>query len=169
MLFTVIILALYYDVQTLKIKNKITVSYLVLGLILNTLLSGSQGLVFGLMGMIIGLLSLFWLYLLGGVGAGDVKLFAAIGAIMGKSYIIDLAIYSSICAGIVGICAMIYYRKLQKSFKNIFSILLSIILFKSPKTVANYAKETSLKIPYMIAVLPGAVLEVFWPLHIWVR
>ncbi len=74
-----------YDLRFRRIPNWLNLSGIVVGCGLNTLLTGWHGLVTALLGMVCALLVYIPLYLIRGMGAGDVKLMAAVGAMAGAS------------------------------------------------------------------------------------
>ena len=59
------------------------------------------------MGILFGFAALIILYLVGGMGAGDVKLMAALGAWLGMPLTFYVFIASSLAAGIYSICYMV--------------------------------------------------------------
>ena len=82
-LIAVVASAAFYDVRTRKIPNWLNLSGLILGLGLNTLLLHAHGIVVASLGLGLALLIYVPLYLVRGMGAGDVKLMAAVGSIAG--------------------------------------------------------------------------------------
>ncbi len=79
----VLILAAWIDGKELRVPNWITFPMVLSGLVYSTVVGGFAGLGDGVMGMCVGLLTLLPLYAVGGMGAGDVKLMAGIGAWLG--------------------------------------------------------------------------------------
>src|SRR5689334_20619064 len=86
-LLTLVIAAAVYDVRYRRIPNWLTASGVLVGLSLNTWLRQAAGplpwwpgLKFGLTGMLIAFGVYFVLYVAHAMGAGDVKLMAAVGA-----------------------------------------------------------------------------------------
>jgi len=70
------------DLKTGRIPNWITVPGAVLGLALQSYHDGFQGALSSLVGAALGVGIFMVLYLAGGMGAGDVKLFGAVGALV---------------------------------------------------------------------------------------
>ena len=81
-LLLAIILVCYFDGRYRIIPNKLIAAIMAIGLATNVIISGWQGLVFSAAGFSAGLLILIIPFLLGGIGAGDVKLLAAIGCLL---------------------------------------------------------------------------------------
>ena len=79
----VIIVATITDVRTLKVHNLLTLPLLACGLIYHWMSGGLDGLTMAFAGAAWGFALLLVPYMLGGMGAGDVKLIAAIGAWLG--------------------------------------------------------------------------------------
>ena len=74
------LVAAVLDVWKFKVYNALTVPLLLTGLAYHTMASGLQGLQGSLMGSLFGFAVLIVFYAMGGIGAGDVKLMAAVGA-----------------------------------------------------------------------------------------
>ena len=87
LLVLLLVISVYHDYKTQKIPNKITIPTIAAGVILSTVYFGFAGLWTSLLGFIVGFLIFLLPFILGGMGAGDVKLMAAIGAVMGLSLI----------------------------------------------------------------------------------
>ena len=80
-----VIPAAMFDFRSRRIPNWLTLTGLVLGIGLNSFLYETSGLLMALKGMGLALLIYFPLWLVRGMGAGDVKLMAMIGAIVGPA------------------------------------------------------------------------------------
>ena len=68
----ILILAAWIDGKELRVPNWITFPMVLTGLIFSTYMGGWGGLGAGMLGMVVGLLTLMPLYAVGGMGAGDV-------------------------------------------------------------------------------------------------
>ena len=79
----VVAIAALKDVASYRIRNRLVVPVLFAALLFHAFSGGLSGLVYSLQGMLVGFLLLFFLWLIGGMGAGDVKLLAAVGAWIG--------------------------------------------------------------------------------------
>ena len=71
------------DVRTFKVSNRLTIPFALSGLAYHLIVHGWAGLSSSLLGALFGFAVLFGLYLLGAVGAADVKLMTGIGAWLG--------------------------------------------------------------------------------------
>src|SRR5947209_11249935 len=80
--------AAYTDLRSRRIPNWLTLSAAVIGLGLNLALGGAAGGLTAVLGLGLGLAMLLPFYLLRAVGAGDVKLLAALGALLGPTALV---------------------------------------------------------------------------------
>ncbi|MDB5350316.1 MAG: Type leader peptidase family protein [Planctomycetota bacterium] len=87
------------DLWRFKVYNVLTFPALLGGVLVSSWLGGLSGLGYSLMGAAVGFGVLLLFFALGGVGAGDVKLFAAIGAWLGPGITADLFAVSALAAG----------------------------------------------------------------------
>src|SRR5207248_19483 len=71
------------DVWKFKVYNALTLPLVLSGLLYHAVVGGWAGLLGSLLGCLFGFAILFAFFLMGGMGAGDVKLMAAIGAWLG--------------------------------------------------------------------------------------
>ena len=83
----VLIAAAVIDGWKLKVPNWITFPMVLGGWTFSTYMFGWEGLVASLIGTAVGLALLLPAYAIGGMGAGDVKLLAGVGALVGKGHL----------------------------------------------------------------------------------
>lgn len=108
MLTALLIMASYTDLQWSRIPNWLTFPAMGFGMVLHAWIGGLGDALFGLAGLGVGM-GLFLLpYACKAIGAGDVKLMAAVGAIVGPSSALSIAILSVLAGGIYALGAMTY-------------------------------------------------------------
>jgi prepilin peptidase CpaA len=158
-LLTILLLvAFYFDAKFSRIPNYLTVSGGCLGISYHFILYGWSGLKFSLIGLLIGFGILFLLYLFKAIGAGDVKLFGAIGALSGSELVMQSIMYSILYAGAIGICILLFRREFIQRVKSLLFRLLNFVLFRHPSSfVAHTRAEDIVRFPFMYAVLPGVI------------
>jgi len=111
------VLALLSDIKTYRIKNVIVLPFILIGLATNCLQEGFGGAVHYLFAALLPLLLLIILYMARMLGAGDIKLFSAVGAIMGVRFVLYCMAYSFLSGGIIAL-ALILLRKNWKERIN---------------------------------------------------
>ena len=110
--------AAYYDVQYRRVPNWLVLIGLVLGFGLNTFVFEAAGFMIALKGFGLATIVYFPLYLLRGMGAGDVKLMMALGAILGPGNWFGLLVVTSLFGAVAGLALAAYKRRLGTTFAN---------------------------------------------------
>lgn len=105
-LVLLLLLALISDIKTYKISNKITFPFIAFGLIINLYLGSIRGIAASAAGILIPVLLLVFLFALHMLGAGDIKLFCAIGSICGKEFVLYSIACSFLMGGIIALVIM---------------------------------------------------------------
>lgn len=142
------------DIRSMKIPNRLTVPVTLAGAAAHLASGGWEGIVFSAAGFAASFSILFLMYIIGAVGAGDVKLFGGIGAWTGFSFGLHVIIYSILYAGVIGIIILLLRRDGAKRLRTMVFNLFSFFKLGSLKLVSQ---EKSLKFPFMLAVLPGFI------------
>lgn len=102
-LLILLLMAVRFDVARRRIPNLLTFSGLLLGISLQAWHLGLDGLLQGFSGAGVGFGIFLLLYILGSMGAGDVKLMAAVGAFLGPNGAFWAAALTMIAGGAIGI------------------------------------------------------------------
>lgn len=140
------------DWRSRRIPNWLTVSALSLGIALNAILGGWEGLKTSLLGVLLGLGLLLPFVLLRSLGAGDWKLAGSLGAFAGPRTLIDLLIASVFVVGAMAMALIIYKRRVRQTLRNIGHILVSLVTFRLPESRVSLDNPDALKVPYGVAL-----------------
>ncbi|MCH2212777.1 MAG: A24 family peptidase [Fuerstiella sp.] len=155
-----LILAAWIDGKQLKVPNWITFPMVLSGLVYTTCMGGWGGLGSGLAGMATGLACLLPLYAVGGMGAGDVKLMAGIGAWLGWQITLEAFIVSVIVGAIMAVLMVLYCGTWKKHYENFLTILSEWIVIRNPYELSRIAAErkpTMALLPYGIPICIGSI------------
>ena len=117
LLCAILAIAVYGDVRSHRISNTLSLLGLIAGLGLQYLGSGLQGVTSGLLGAGVGLACFAPFYLLRSMGAGDVKLLAAVGAFLGPQGAFYAALFSLLAGGL-GAIGYVLWRALRASVSS---------------------------------------------------
>ncbi|UQZ81619.1 Type IV leader peptidase family protein [Paenibacillus konkukensis] len=153
-----LIAAFITDVRKRKIPNALTASGWLAGMAIHAAMSGTAGVRYALIGTAVGFAPMLVLYLIRAVGAGDVKLFGAIGALTGGELVLQSMMYSLLYAALVGCVILLWRRQWKNTWSRIFMLLFGTFLWKDRKQWKPYVRSSHhLRFPFMWAVLPAAV------------
>lgn len=149
-----------YDARSRRVPNLLTLPAICFGLILHFTLGGWRELGSATVaGLICGFIFLAF-YLAGGMGAGDVKLIAAVGCLAGLSVIGQLLIYTSISGGVMAIGLALYRRQLKNTIFNIWALALHHkTAGLTPHPELNIDSAHTLRLPYALAIAAGSALS----------
>ncbi len=153
-------ISFYTDLFKGRIYNIVTLPALILGLILNSSGEGLDGLKSSVLGMGAGLSFFLPLFVIRGVGGGDIKLIAAIGSIKGPVFVFWAVLYSWVVAGIMSFFVLLWTKKLGGTLKKIFMFFFSlfrIVRYPGYK-VLPMDSRSSLFIPLGVAICTGSVI-----------
>jgi prepilin peptidase CpaA len=151
------------DLSCGKIPNYLTFPVIISGIILNAVFGGVHGFIFGISGFTAGFLILLPFYILGGIGGGDIKFLAGIGAIKGYMFIFQSIVYFSAIALLMAIIVLLKQKALLVNIKKAFSFIRSFIV---PSLSPEYPdKINSFNIPYGTSIALGAMLVLLKQLY----
>lgn len=157
-----LIIAFYLDVRYSKIPNWLTMGGVLIGLLYHLIDKGTQGLLFSFLGLAIAGGILLLLYVFKGVGAGDVKLFAAIGALTGTQFALYGLMYSIVLAGFIGVILLLLRRDFMKRIVYTFYRIIVTIFKRESKTLEEFKRKEAVRFPFMYAVLPGMIITAYY-------
>ena len=161
LLALLLILAAVCDIRTHRIPNPLILAGLALGLAWHAWRGGAPGLLLSLEGVAVAGLALLP-YALGGLGAGDVKLLGAVGALMGPSFLL-WTLLGTILAG--GLLALAWAARRGVLRETVDSVLLGLHLLGARAGVSALASASRAgKMPFAPAIALGAAFA-FMRLH----
>jgi prepilin peptidase CpaA len=111
------------DVRSRRIPNALTFSAAIAGLAFHAVTGGWTGAGWSLVGWFVGAALFFPVFALRGMGAGDVKLLAAVGAWLGPAQAVLAALLASIAGGVIGLGVALNHRYLTTAFRNVWLLL----------------------------------------------
>lgn len=116
------------DIYKSKIYNSVTYPAIGIGIIVAASTQGDPTLLNSVLGLVLGFLPLFLVFVIGGMGGGDVKLMAAIGAVKGYPFIVYAMFYSGLVGGLLAIVIMIWRGTFLRSIGNILRTMLTAVI-----------------------------------------
>jgi len=158
----VALIACVTDIRGRRIPNVLTLGAALVAVVFHLVTSGTSGLLLALSGWIVGLVLFLPFFALGGMGGGDVKLLAALGAWVGPGDAVWVAIYSSLAGGVLGIVVAVSSNYLGTALRNIWTMLVSWCL-TGPRPVASMtlADSKAPRLAYAVPTMIGAAVPLW--------
>lgn len=156
----VVLTAGVYDFKFRRVPNWLVLAGLVIGIALNTFLYEMAGLWLALKGLGLAFAIYFPLYLIRGMGAGDVKLMAAVGSIVGPSNWFGIFVLTAILGGLLGIVVVLLKGRMRRTFSNIGWILRSLLYRQAPyagKPELDVKSAQGMRLPHAMVIALGAI------------
>jgi len=160
-----LILAEMIDGFELKVPNWLTFPLIVSGWVYSTVAFGWEGLGWSLVGTVVGLALLLPAYAIGGMGAGDVKLLAGVGAWVHASHTFWLFCVSAIVGAGIAVVMVVVQRGWRRHSLQFWTILCEMLTIRDPNQLSAIAaerKSTMLLLPYGIPIAIGAIGYFWW-------
>ena len=156
--FPLAITIIYMDIRYRRIPNKLVLATLLVGLIVNTVFGGSQGLLLSLGGFALAFGLMFFFHVFGTLGAGDVKLFAAIGAVIGVSSVLPTLLLVALIGGILAIGQMVYSGRVRTTMFGVMQFFYGLLPGQRvPKF--DIPADRSYTLPYAVPICFGSLVS----------
>jgi prepilin peptidase CpaA len=159
LLLAAVILAAAFDLRYRRIPNWLNLSAILLGVAANGLLFHIHGLLFSLLGVGCSLLIYVPLYLLRGMGAGDVKLMAAVASIVGPWNWLWIFLATALLGGLVSLIYVVLRRRVHQTFLNLALVLTELGRVRVPAVCdsrLDIRDPAALRMPHGAVIAAGA-------------
>ena len=160
-----LIVAAVIDGLKLKVPNWITFPMILSGWVYSGIALGWEGLAWSVVGTIVGLALLMPAYAIGGMGAGDVKLLAGVGAWVGSTTTFYAFCVSAVIGGVIAV-AMVVYRKAWEHHRDQFWMIVNEVTTirdaDQLSAIAAERKGSMLLLPYGIPIAIGTISYFAW-------
>jgi len=152
LLLLILALAALTDWRRHRIPNWLTYGALVVGLLLQYLFLHGDGVLTGLKGAGVGLAVLLPFYLTGGMGAGDVKLMAAVGSFIGPMAALTSACFALVAGGCVALYMILRSGELTSLYRRYLVMITARTLV--PAEPGSVARR---RFPFSSAIAVGTL------------
>ncbi len=162
LLILVVLPAAVYDFRFRRIPNWIAVVGTLVGLGANLLSLGLPGLGRSLGGFALGFSLYFCLYLLHAMGAGDVKLMAAVGAIAGARWWIWIFMTTVVVGAILALVLAIAKGRLRATLWNVGYLMRELIALRAPwltHKALDVKNPETLRLPHGVSIALGTIFS----------
>ena len=163
MLTIILVLATYTDIVAHRIPNILSLGGALIGISMHSSFNGFDGFLFSLGGLAVGLVLFLPFYMLRGMGAGDVKLMAAVGSFVGPQLALA-AVAGTLIAGTI--LALVYVVLKGGTALTMRRYALMARLMSTTHHFM-YLRPTDadaggIRFPYASAILVGTFAGVWW-------
>lgn len=160
LLTIVLLIAVIIDIRSQRIPNWLTFSTSIIAIIYHTCVKGTEGLLFSLKGLLVGIAVLIVPYMMGGMGAGDVKLMGAIGGLLGPKNVFMAFLVSAIVGGFYALMLLALYGYTKETVQRYGTMLKTFLLIKKFIYVSPSSQEKKPKLCYGLAIALGTIISI---------
>ncbi|NLN06634.1 MAG: peptidase A24 [Firmicutes bacterium] len=161
LLFVFVLICLYTDLKTRKIYNKTVLAGFLAAWLFHLVTRGVlAGTKFTFCGFFTGAALLLVPYLLGGMGAGDVKMLGMIGAFVGSEQVVQIMLAAALAGGVMALTTMLKEGELGRRLKNLFLSLYCFLFTRGKEhlEVPQDEKQFGKTLPYGVVLAIGVVI-----------
>jgi prepilin peptidase CpaA len=160
-LFAFVLACCAVDLRARRIPNALSGGALVVGVLLNALYSGWSGALSSLGGVGVMIATLIGPFALGGLGGGDVKMMAAVGAFLGPRLALFGLIAGMALGGVVMVVHLLRVGRLGEKLLSLKNMILSLVLTRSVDALRMQAGDPgTISLPYSIPLGLGTAVVV---------
>ncbi|MFH1680599.1 MAG: A24 family peptidase [Candidatus Eisenbacteria bacterium] len=156
-----VLAAAFFDIRARRIPNLITYPAVVLAFLLGAVSGDSRALLLAAAGLAVGFGLLLPAYLLKVMGAGDLKLMAAVGALLGPRITLSVFLNSLIAGGLIALMVLALRGELKRGVWSLGALVWGFLRRKVlPGSVSSTegSRWVSIgKVPYGVAIAIGTV------------
>jgi prepilin peptidase CpaA len=142
------------DMRTRRVPNEITGGLAAAGLLLAAFGVSGVSLASSFLGIVVGLALMMPGHVLGATGAGDVKLFAAAGTIIGAASMPWAFVYTALAGGLIGLGVAVSRRRLKETIGG----TAALIATRGANTGEIDSPRANNRFAYAPAIAIGVVL-----------
>lgn len=147
------------DLRDRRIPNSLCLAGIVAGLTLHGLSSGPHGLLIAAAGLALSFALTLPLWLLGWMGAGDVKLISAAGSLIGYKLVFPALFSIALIGGGLAICALLLRKQFNATWQRLQAGLALSMISRRPMTLAPEI-DHEIHLPYAVAIALGSLATV---------
>jgi prepilin peptidase CpaA len=168
------LIAAITDIWKFKVYNVLTLPLLASGLIYHGIVGGGSGFGASVLGALFGFGVLIVPYVMGGVGAGDVKFMAGVGSWLGLINAVNVFVAAALAGGVYGLALMLLTGNLREALINLQIIWFRVTAFglhlgaeDRVEVEVNRADRRRRLIPFAAMVAIGIVATILFSWNVF--
>ena len=157
-----VLIACIRDVRTRRIPNVLTFGAMVTAILFRGVTGGWDGLTSSVIGWALGAVLFFPIFALRGMGAGDVKLLAAVGAWLGPSDVVRVALATAVAGGILAVAVALLHGYLSTALRNLWNLFTHWrVVGPRPLPAVTLEGSRGPRLAYAIPIAIGTVVTLW--------
>ncbi len=145
-----------YDLRTRRIPNLLTASSLIFGLLLHLAVGGWKPMGMAALAGLAGGAVFFIFFVIGGMGAGDIKLMAAVACIAGFGHLMEIFVATALMGGVFALVLAISHGRLKATLMNVGALMQHHAMAGlRPHPELHVLNSNTLRLPYATAITAG--------------
>ena len=160
-LAAIVITAAVFDLRTRKIPNWLSAVGVCAGIVLNTAVLGLPGLLRAVLGLALAFSVYFLFFALRAMGAGDVKLMAAVGALSGAYDWFIIFIITAIAGGVLAAAMLLWHGGAHDTFGRVLKLFRSLARLRAPyrdEPMLDVANPRAMRLPHGVSIACGSLI-----------
>ena len=150
------------DLRSRKVPNALTFGATAGAFAFFLITAGWPALGWSAGGWLVGLLMFLPLFALRGIGGGDVKLLAALGAWVGPAQVVWLALYTALAGGAFALIVALSRGYARQAFANVWSLLTFWrVAGLQPHPALTIDSATAVRLPYALPIAAGLAVTLW--------
>jgi prepilin peptidase CpaA len=151
------VLIIYHDVRYRRIPNPFVLATLISGVTIGVVMGGWRGGLNSIGGCVLAFILMFILHVFGAMGAGDVKLFAAVGSVIGAQLVLPTFVVVVLTGGLLALISTLRSGVFGTTMHRVLQIMVGLLPgWQMPKF--SVPADRRLTIPYGAAITIGAII-----------
>jgi len=160
LLIIIFVPAVALDIRSHRIPNWLSLSGWACGLVLGAWLGGWEGFLEAGSGLLLLLALTLPFFIFGWMGAGDVKLIAAVGAVVGVGLALNVLLGIVLSGLVMSLVVLAWKGELLNAFRRYMVILGVSFIEKRPTYISPPETQTRLVLPYAVPIAAGTLITV---------
>lgn len=155
-----VIVAAGWDLAARRIPNPLVLAGALAGVVLHVGHNGWAGLATSLLGLLVGFAVFLPLFLLRGMGGGDVKLMAAIGALAGPQNCLLIFVLTALIGGVLAVALLLWKGGLAAALGNCAFIIKELACGRLPharRPQLTIDSDQAVSLPYAVPMALGSL------------
>ena len=155
-------IAVVFDLRTRRIPNVLTFGAALAAFAAHAWAGGIPGVLWSVAGWLVGAALFFPVFALGGMGAGDVKLLGAMGALLGPRAAVWVCLFTGIAGGVLGVVVALASGYLSRAVANVYGLLM-FWRVSGVRPAPDLVLETHKgpRLAYAVPVFAGLVMTIW--------